>query len=79
MFRDSVGLTPKLFSRIQRFQAVIGQLARGQRVEWAGVAADGGFYDQSHLNREFRAFAGVTPGEYRPVAPDRPSHVAVAE
>lgn len=79
LFRDSVGLTPKLFSRIQRFQAVIGQLAGGQRVEWAWVAADGGFFDQSHLNREFRAFAGVTPGEYRPVAPDRPSHVAVAE
>jgi AraC-like DNA-binding protein len=79
LFRDSVGLTPKLFSRIRRFQAVLGQLTRGQQVEWAGVAADGGFYDQSHLNREFRAFAGVTPGEYQPVAPDRPSHVAVAE
>ena len=79
LFRDSVGLTPKLFSRILRFQAVLGQLSSGQRVEWAAVAADGGFYDQSHLNREFQAFAGVTPGEYRPVAPDRPSHVAVAE
>lgn len=77
LFRDSVGLSPKLFSRIQRFQAAIAQLSGAQRVEWAQVAADGGFYDQSHLNREFRAFAGVTPGEYRPLSPDRASHTAV--
>jgi AraC-like DNA-binding protein len=77
LFRDSVGLTPKLFGRIQRFQSVLGLLTRGERVEWAGVAADGGFYDQSHLNREFRAFSGTTPGDYQPLGPDRPSHVAV--
>ncbi len=78
LFRDSVGLAPKLFSRIRRFQGVLERLAGGERVEWAGVAADGGFYDQSHLNREFRAFAGTTPGEYRPLA-DRPNHVPVDE
>ncbi|MGH9723374.1 MAG: DUF6597 domain-containing transcriptional factor [Bryobacteraceae bacterium] len=77
LFRDSVGLTPKLYCRIQRFQSVIGRLVRGRRVEWTDVALDGGFCDQSHLNREFRAFAGVTPGEYRPVSEDRPSHVAI--
>ena len=77
------------FSRIQslrilRFQEVLARLALRKKVDWAGVAADGGFYDQSHLNREFRAFAGVTPGMYHtripepePIADDRPSHVAV--
>jgi AraC-like DNA-binding protein len=77
LFSDSVGLTPKLYCRIQRFQAVIARIARGERVEWAGVALDGGYCDQSHLNREFRAFSGVTPTSYRPVAGDRPSHVAI--
>lgn len=76
LFRDAVGMTPKVHARIQRFQAVIRRLARGERVEWARIAADGGFSDQSHLNREFRAFSGVTPGGYRPVAPDRPNHIA---
>jgi len=79
LFRQSVGLAPKSYCRIQRFQAVIARLAAAGRVEWAGVAADAGLFDQSHLNREFRAFAGLTPAQYRPVSPDRPSHVAVGE
>ena len=76
LFSGSVGLTPKVYSRIQRFQAVIGRIARGDRVEWADVAVDCGYYDQSHLNREFRVFSGVTPALYRPVEKNRPSHIA---
>jgi AraC-like DNA-binding protein len=79
LFRNSVGLTPKVYSRIQRFQSVIGRLTRGQRVDWAAVAIDGGYCDQSHLNREFRAFSGLTPAEYLPVSTGRPSHVAVVD
>lgn len=77
LFRDAVGLTPKSFCRVQRFQQVIDRLARGGRVEWAAVAADGGYCDQSHLNREFRAFAGITPGQYRPAAANSPNHVPI--
>lgn len=76
LFRDGVGLAPKRFCRIARFQQVIERLARGGRVEWARVAADSGYYDQPHLNREFRLFAGVPPGDYRPVA-GRINHVAI--
>jgi AraC-like DNA-binding protein len=77
LFNESVGLTPKVFSRIQRFQSAITRIARGDRVDWAGVAADNGYCDQSHLNREFRVFSGVTPAQYRPVSKQRPSHVPV--
>lgn len=77
LFRGSVGLPPKVYSRIQRFQAVIGRIARGDQVDWARVALEGGYCDQSHLNREFRVFSGVTPALYRPVAKDRPSHIAI--
>lgn len=76
LFNYSVGLTPKVFSRIQRFQAAIMRIAQGDEVDWAGVAVDSGYYDQSHLNREFRVFSGVTPAQYRPVSKQRPSHVA---
>ena len=77
LFSRSVGLTPKMFARVRRFQTVIHRAARGRHVEWARVAADAGYCDQSHLNREFRAFSGTTPTLYRAVAPDRPSHVAI--
>ena len=77
LFRDAVGLTPKCYCRIRRFQAVIDSLAHGHQPGWAAVAADSGYADQSHLYREFRSFAGVTPGSYRPVSPDRPNHLPV--
>jgi PhnB protein len=54
-------------------------LAAGRRVEWCDVALDCGYYDLSHLAREFRAFSGLTPSEHRPVDPGRPNHVALAE
>jgi AraC-like DNA-binding protein len=75
-FRDAVGLTPKQFARVRRFGLALERLARGGE-ELGELALDCGFYDQSHLNREFRAFAGVTPGEYRPVRADWLHHVAV--
>jgi AraC-like DNA-binding protein len=76
LFRNAVGLTPKVYCRIMRFQSVIERLACGRRVEWASVALDGGYCDQSHLNREFRALSGLTPSEYRPIE-DRPNHVPI--
>jgi AraC-like DNA-binding protein len=77
LFHDTVGLTPKLFCRIQRFQALLDEIAAGDCVEWARVALDCGYFDQSHMIRDFRAFAGVTPSAYRPVEADRKNHVAL--
>jgi AraC-like DNA-binding protein len=69
LFSEAVGLSPKLYSRVQRLGRVVEQLAAGDR-SLIDVALANGYYDQSHLNREFREFAGVTPGGYRPM-PDR--------
>lgn len=74
-FHDYVGLTPKLFCRIQRFQSALDQINSNKKVEWGNVALDNGYFDQSHLIRDFRAFAGVTPAEYRPVTPGRKNHM----
>lgn len=79
LFTEGVGLSPKRFCRILRLQAVVNRLAAGARVEWAEVAAAGGYCDQSHLIRDFRAMTGLTPAEYRPVDRDSPNHVAVNE
>jgi AraC-like DNA-binding protein len=64
VFREHVGMSPKRYARLQRFRAVVDSIQRGARVEWSRVAADCGFYDQPHLVREFRAFAGMTPSAY---------------
>jgi AraC-like DNA-binding protein len=63
VFRETVGVSPKGFARIARFQRALGA-ARSEdgRAGWAGIAAGAGYYDQAHLIAEFRAIAGVTPG-----------------
>lgn len=64
IFTAQVGLTPKLFSRVQRFQRACA-MARGRATpDWAGLAAGCGYYDQSHLIRDFQAFAGLSPGRF---------------
>jgi AraC-like DNA-binding protein len=78
-FRDVVGLTPKRWARVQRFQAVVRAVAAGRPVRWAGVAAACGYFDQSHLIHDFRAFSGVCPTEYRPRSPGDGNHLILAE
>ena len=63
-FTREVGLTPKRFGRILRFQRAIADARARDHVDWAEVAADGGYYDQSHLIHDFRDFAGLTPSAY---------------
>jgi AraC-like DNA-binding protein len=64
-FADEVGLGPKAIGRILRFQRVLALLAQeGGAGRFADIAAAGGYSDQPHLNRDFRALAGCTPGEY---------------
>jgi AraC-like DNA-binding protein len=63
-FKDEVGLTPKMFCRIRRFQEVLGQIQRSTKVEWADVAYSCGYYDQSHFVKDFIGFSGVNPTTY---------------
>jgi AraC-like DNA-binding protein len=66
VFRDRVGLNPKLFLRIVRFQHVLATLRQGRGdTAWAAVAAQHGFYDQSHFIRDFKAFVGAAPGAWQ--------------
>lgn len=73
LFRSAVGLHPKHYYRIQRFNSALRLMtASGQGL--AGVAAASGYSDQAHLTREFREFAGIPPSQYRPSGVDRPLH-----
>ncbi|MEW1690668.1 helix-turn-helix domain-containing protein [Streptomyces sp. NPDC091263] len=57
--RSQLGITPKRVARLVRFDHAAHLLAAGHPA--AGVAAESGYADQSHLHREVRAFAGLTP------------------
>jgi AraC-like DNA-binding protein len=60
-FKQQVGLSPKAAARLVRFDAVCRRLDPARPPHWDRVAAEGGYADQSHLIREFRAFTGATP------------------
>jgi AraC-like DNA-binding protein len=82
LFRRWVGLTPKEYGRLRRFQQVLYHVAKKEGVDflaedlelrgrppdeepdWADVAVLHGYYDQSHLARDFRELAGLTPNGY---------------
>jgi AraC-like DNA-binding protein len=78
-FERAVGLTPKRYARVLRFQALIRTLARSAPQDWAQTAVEAGYADQSHLIHEFKRLAGVTPSVYRAVAADQPTHMVEAE
>jgi AraC-like DNA-binding protein len=77
LFRRAVGLTPKLYCRVLRFQEALKRAAADPRVSLVDLAIDAGYSDQPHFTREFREFAGVTPEQYRKVSPTSPHHVPV--
>jgi AraC-like DNA-binding protein len=78
-FTARVGLTPKRFARVRRFRRVLDAIDAGRSVDWARVAATCGYFDQAHLIRDFRAFAGISPTAYRPRSPGDTSHVVLDE
>jgi AraC-like DNA-binding protein len=75
LFRDEVGLTPKLFSRLQRFRWIIDKIQNEKAVDWVDIALSFGYSDQSHFIHEFREFSGLTPTEYLPLRTDHVGHV----
>ncbi len=79
VFRDEVGLTPKLFSRIRRFQGALRRLSEGKRVEWADFALSCGYYDQPHFIRDFQAFSGLNPSSYVARGPVYRNHVPLED
>jgi AraC-like DNA-binding protein len=61
VFRDCVGVTPKLYCRLARFQSGLAYAGRGKNFDWAQAALELGYADQSHMIAEFREFSSLTP------------------
>ena len=76
-FRDQVGLPPKVYARIFRFQRLL-KLIHGGSSSLAEAALDTGYYDQPHMTAEFRELSGMAPREF--LAAARYTHtLSVAE
>jgi AraC-like DNA-binding protein len=64
LFSAEVGLTPKRFLRVRRFQHAIASIALRTSVDWAELALSCGYYDQAHFAHDFRNFCGFSPAAY---------------
>ena len=64
LFAREVGMSPKLFCRVRRFRQALETVRQTTVPNWSRVAADCGYYDQSHLIHDFRFFSSLSPTEY---------------
>lgn len=78
LFRQAVGLTPKLYCRVARVQRFLDLLTASPRPSLADAALRVGFSDQAHSTREFLAITGISPARYRALAPPRTNHVPLS-
>lgn len=74
-FDSRVGCTPKLTSRILRFQNAVDKIYKSQTHDWADLSQELGYYDQPHFIHEFRQFADMTPADYAARRTEFPDYV----
>jgi AraC-like DNA-binding protein len=78
-FTDEVGLTPKLFGRVARFQRTLRLIDGGPQPEWSALALACGYYDQSHLIHDFHEFSGLSPAAYLNARGEHLNHIPLAD
>jgi len=68
-FLDAVGISPALLANVFRFRSVFDAIERDSTRPWTDAAMAAGYFDQSHLIRDFRRFVGCTPTEFAAARP----------
>lgn len=63
-FTEWVGVGPKLFARVARFQYVFRRATSSADPDWSALALDAGYFDQAHFVGEFRAMTGLAPERF---------------
>ena len=74
-FEAEVGVTPKRYCRLLRFQAALRRAHVDRPLSWTDVALASGYYDQPHFIRDFQAFSGLTPTAYHAARTAFANHV----
>jgi AraC-like DNA-binding protein len=64
LFRRYIGLPPKQYQRVLRFNEIISAIHKQEKVEWAQIALGCGYYDQAHFIKEFKRFCGINPSDF---------------
>jgi AraC-like DNA-binding protein len=64
VFSDQVGITPKQFGPVQRFQRALDLTRSSSTPDWADIVVACGYFDQSHLIHDFQTFSGLSPTEF---------------
>lgn len=77
LFKEEVGMTPKSFYRIQRFQEALRIIHKGKKIEWADVAFCCGYYDQSHFIKDFLMYSGHKPSKFQTISCRHNNHVPI--
>ena len=76
-FERDIGLTPKLFNRVQRFHGALRLARKHACPDLADLAAAAGYYDQAHLTHEFGRLAGMSPSVLLAARTEHINHIAV--
>jgi AraC-like DNA-binding protein len=63
-FRDTIGISPKLYARMVRFENIHNELQTTEKIDWFNIIDKFDFFDYSHLTKEFQFFTGHTPNEF---------------
>jgi AraC-like DNA-binding protein len=79
LFSGSVGLNPKLYCRIGRFQQVLRMIHSGRECDWTQVALECGYFDQAHFIHDFKAFSGINPSTYLEQRTEHLNHVPIPD
>ena len=81
LFTEQVGMTPKRYSRVRRFQRALALATRRGAPAWAELALECGYCDQAHLCRDWVELTGLSPMEFLRSRSVRvkDNHVAVPE
>lgn len=67
IFKNEMGLTPKKYANIMRFQGALDFIDRNPDVNISDVATDFGYYDQPAFVRDFKKCTGLTPSDYKKI------------
>jgi len=76
---EAIGLTPKVFCRLLRFQEALRLIENGQWISWTDLALDRGYFDHAHFIHDFQAFSGLTPQAYLAQRSPYRNHVPLPE
>lgn len=77
MFRKQVGVTPKSYLKIMRFQKAVKTIDAADSIDWGTISQECGFYDQAHFIHDFKHFSGFTPEQYAKIHTNYQNYIPV--